>query len=108
MIFPPLIDGHSRNRYLSNTALAQLQPVAVRVLEHRSQAPRPLENLGRLELHAARLQCFERVPAIFRLDGICGGDDAFYWLGATGCPRPQDELEVLTLHADSYPARSAG
>ena len=74
-----------RRRWESRLAgFSQLQPVAVRIVEHRYIAG-VLEHL-RLELHAARFQLLERLPAIARLDGVRRRDAAVYRLGLPGVP----------------------
>ena len=62
----------------------------------------------RLELHAARLQRLERLPAIPRLDGVRRRDAALYRLGLPGGPWPENQLEVLTLDGDGQEPRSVG
>src|ERR1700738_1397517 len=96
-----------RRRLDGLAAFSQLQPVAVRIHEHRDIAPRVLEH-SRLELHAARLQCLERLPAIRRLDRARCRGAAFYRLGLPGSPWPEHELKVLTLDSDGEEPRSIG
>src|SRR5262249_13139405 len=86
----------------SAAPLAQLKQVSIRILEPRGVTPGELEHLRRLERHAARLQCFERRPAIFHLDCINRGPQHSLARRAG----PQNELKVLSLDADGQESRS--
>jgi hypothetical protein len=66
--------------------LSHLKQIPVRILEPRGVTPGELEDLGRLELHSARLQRLERRPDIFDLDRINGGTR----LAPSGCAWPKN------------------
>jgi hypothetical protein len=86
--------SRGRRRWESRlAALSQLQPVAVRVLEHRDIAPRVFEHPG-IELHPARLERLVRLPAILRRG----------WCTPPGCGRLPAAPARLSL-ARLVPAR---
>src|SRR5919109_4511964 len=100
--------GLRRRRWESRlTAFSQLQPVAVRILEHCDIAPRVFEH-PRIELHTARVQRLERLLAIPRLNGVRRRDAVLYRLGLAGCPWPENQLEVLPLDGDGQEPGSVG
>src|SRR5262245_23520675 len=79
---------HALTAVAGSAALAKLQPVAVGILEDRDVAPGVLEHIG-VELHAARLQDLECLPAILRVDGVRRRAAALVRLALPGCSRPE-------------------
>src|SRR5262249_3344118 len=100
-------ESRSTNGLAALPQLQQLQPVAVKILEHRDIAPRVHKHFG-IEPDAARLQRLERLLAVFRLDGVLRRDAAIYTLGLPGCSWPENQREVMTFEADGHKPRSVG
>src|SRR4051794_36039214 len=88
-------------------ALADLEPVAVRVLELRDVAPGELEHV-RDELDPARRQLRDRLAAVVGLDRDRRRRASHRGLGLPRRPGPQDELEVVALDADGQKPRPVG
>src|SRR5215204_5462238 len=89
------------------TALPDLEPVPVGVLELRDGAPGELEHVGD-ELDAARLQLLERLPDIVGLDRDRRRGASHRRLGLARCPGPESQLEVVPLDADGQKPRPVG
>lgn len=83
-------------------SFSDLKQIPVRILKPRGVAPRELEQLRRVKLHATRFKRFECCPAIVHLDGVDRGTE----LGLGWRAWPQNQFEILSWHADGQEPRS--
>lgn len=91
------IEGRRVRSALSGAApLAHLKQIPVGILKPRGVAPRELEHLRRLKLHAPRCKRFERGPAIVHLDSVYRGTE----IGLGRLAWPQNQFEILSRNAD--------
>src|SRR4029079_5526503 len=89
------------------TALSDLEPVPVRVLDLRHVAPGELEDV-RDELDAARLQLLDGLAAVVGLDGDRRRGASHRQLRLPRCPGPENQLEVVSRDADGQKPRPVG
>src|SRR5262249_40186113 len=80
-------------------ALSHLNPITVGILEPRDPPKRELDDVGWVELHAARHQRLEDAAAVFHLERH---------LHRSGCHWRENEFEILTFDTNAQKSSSAG
>src|SRR6266851_4004354 len=96
-------------RLLETSRPSQREPVAVRVGEIGVPAPIGIDDRLLLdELDPKRFQALELAGQVAGVDDACTWDRARRRIGLARSPRPENNLQILTLEADRHELDPAG